>query len=43
MRDPLLWLVVLFVALLFLMPHSAALFSALSRPAEASVSAGEFC
>lgn len=29
LRDPLLWLVVLFVALLFLMPHSAALFSTL--------------
>lgn len=29
LRDPLLWLVALFVALLFLMPHSAALFNAL--------------
>lgn len=29
LRDPLLWLVALFVALLFLMPHSAVLFSAL--------------
>ncbi|MGR5870682.1 ABC transporter permease [Enterobacter asburiae] len=29
LRDPLLWLVTLFVALLFLMPHSAALFNAL--------------
>ena len=29
MRDPLLWLTVLFVALLFLMPHSGALFSSL--------------
>lgn len=29
LRDPLFWLVVLFVALLFLMPHSAALFSTL--------------
>lgn len=29
MRDPLLWLVLLFVALLLLMPHSAPLFSAL--------------
>lgn len=28
-RDPLLWLIGLFVALLFLMPHSAGLFSAL--------------
>ena len=28
-RDPLLWLVLLFIALLFLMPHSASLFSAL--------------
>jgi hypothetical protein len=41
LRDPLLWLVALFVALLFLMPHSAALFSALSRAAAAGVSAGE--
>ena len=29
LRDPLLWLVALFVALLFLMPHSAALFNTL--------------
>ncbi|HCH40213.1 MAG TPA: osmoprotectant uptake system permease, partial [Enterobacter sp.] len=29
LRDPLLWLVALFVALLFLMPYSAPLFSAL--------------
>ena len=29
LRDPLLWLVALFVALLFLMPHSAVVFSAL--------------
>src|SRR5690606_20948606 len=29
MRDPLLWLTGLFIALLFLMPHSAALFSSL--------------
>lgn len=29
MRDPLLWLMGLFVALLFLMPHSGALFSSL--------------
>lgn len=29
MRDPLLWLVVVFVALLGLMPHSGALFGAL--------------
>ena len=31
LRDPLLWLVALFVALLFLMPHSAALFNTLFR------------
>ena len=29
LRDPLLWLVALFVGLLFLMPHSAALFNSL--------------
>ena len=29
LRDLLLWLVAIFVALLFLMPHSAALFSVL--------------
>lgn len=29
MRDPLLWLALLFVGLLFLMPHSAALFGSL--------------
>ncbi len=28
-RDPLLWLTGLFIALLYLMPHSAALFNAL--------------
>lgn len=28
-RDPLLWLIALFIALLFLLPHSTALFSAL--------------
>lgn len=43
LRDPLLWLLALFIAILLLLPYSTPLFSAVPRAAAPGVSAGEFC